>query len=288
MLNKACSGFARRATGVMLLGVVALCGCRPLGRSQDVVQGKGFAISRGEFNQALSEVPGGTGAGQAVKDQLLQRLIDEKLLANAAKAESLDQDSAVLQRFEASRRQILANAYIQRLTNDVRSPSNIETVAFYKDNPEVFANRVEVDVDEVLFHGESSAATGLAKQYDSGAPLAEIAARASHQGIAVDARTATLTSDQLPQQVARQLPALKPGVNFIYPMGDGAFYGHLRAIRPAPLSFAEARPIIVDGLTKRAKAVLLEQDIARLRKAANLVADLGSRNTPTKAGGVFN
>ena len=255
------------AMAVLLLA----SGCGPAGSSQDVARGKSVAISRAEFNQALARAPnGGAAASKIEQGQILEHLIDEKLLANAALAENLDHESGVLQQIESAKRSILANSFVEKLTANVSPPSNAEIEAFYAQHAEAFSGRVAADLDHVLFRGTPAAAHKFAALFDGGMPLDQVTALAAKDGVAVTSRSETLTSDKVPEAVGRQLLQMQPGGSFIYDMPDGALFGRLRQSRPAPVDIATARPIIRAGLINQKKVTLLKSELERLRAAQDV------------------
>lgn len=258
-----------------LAAMLALAGCKPAASSQDIATGKDFALSRGEFGEALSHVTDvpRTLEGQARRN-VLARLIDEKLLAGAASAEGIERDPVVIAQLEAARRTILAKAYATRVTAAVTPPADPEIAAFYAARPEAFAQRREAAFDQVAFAGTAAPATRLAQAYDAGTPLEVLRADAGRQGVAIARGAVTTTSDRLPTAVARQLQSAVAGDKLIFPVAEGMVHATLRAITPAPLTLEQARPLIREALQGQRRDALLQKDIARLRQAAAIrIAD---------------
>jgi EpsD family peptidyl-prolyl cis-trans isomerase len=266
--------FSRPGQGLQygILSVAALVSaCSPGGHSQDVASGDHFSVSSGELNQALAKVPPVSKVlDTTVRRNVLSHLIEEKLLANAGATDGLDRDPNVVADIEAAKRSILAAAYAAHVTSGVFVPSAQDVGAFYADHPEAFGQRTSVDMDEVLFAGPSTVAEKYAKQYDSGAGLAEVQQRATGEGGTVTSQHAVVTSDRLPTILAQRLTQLSPGSNVIFPVEEGVVFAKIRSIAPAPLSLDEATPIISVGLQAKRRDELLSKEIARLRADAKV------------------
>jgi len=256
---------------VALAGALALCGCKPAGSSQDVATGKDFALSKGEFSEALSHVNNvPRGLEDTARRNVLAHLIQERLLANAGAAEGLERDPVVLAQIEAARRVVLAKAYATRLTANVSPPSDREIGAFYAAHPEAFANRKDVVFDQVLFAGAPADAARLAQAFDHGTAPDALKAQADRAGVPIARQVVSTSSDRLPTAVAQQVQTVAVGTNLIFPVAEGVVHAALRAISPAPLLLDQARPMIRETLLGERRDSLLQKEIARLRQAADV------------------
>ena len=81
----------------------------------------------------------GTGSAPA-RAGALQKIIDRELLVQQALQAGLDRDPAVKEAIETSRRQILAQAWLDKVATG-RTVSREEIHAFYAENPALFAER---------------------------------------------------------------------------------------------------------------------------------------------------
>src|SRR6185369_1599295 len=102
----------------------------------------------------------------------LDRVIDRELLVQQAQQLGLDRDPEVARKVEEARRQVLAQAWLDRAAARDNRSSAAETAKFYDENPALFAQRriyrfqelvVSVPADKVdpqlnLIRGELSGA----------------------------------------------------------------------------------------------------------------------------------
>jgi hypothetical protein len=79
-------------------------------------------------------------AGAPSASQALEKVIERELLVQQALKAGLERDPAVQEAIDASRRQILAQAWLDKAAAD-KSVSRDEIRAFYAEHPELFAER---------------------------------------------------------------------------------------------------------------------------------------------------
>jgi len=79
--------------------------------------------------------------GSATLAQAVERVIDRELLVQKALEAGLDRDPLVKDSIDNARRQVLAQAYLDRTASGANRPSREEVRAFYAENPALFAER---------------------------------------------------------------------------------------------------------------------------------------------------
>jgi hypothetical protein len=80
------------------------------------------------------------GGSAPVANQALEKIIDRELLVQQAMQAGLDKDPSVRDAIDASRRQVLAQAWLDKVATG-NSVSRDEIHAFYAQNPALFAER---------------------------------------------------------------------------------------------------------------------------------------------------
>src|SRR5204862_1989625 len=99
--------------------------------SQLVARVNGVEISARQVN---------TAAAPSVA-QAVERIIDREVLAQKAIEAGLERDPLVKDSIDNARRQVLAQAYLDRAAGSAGKPSKDEVRAFYEENPALFAER---------------------------------------------------------------------------------------------------------------------------------------------------
>src|SRR4051812_48131105 len=82
-----------------------------------------------------------SGRPSSMTAQALEKIIDRELLVQKALEAGLDKDPAVAETIDNARRQVLAQAYVERVASSGVKPSRDEVRAFYDENPALFAER---------------------------------------------------------------------------------------------------------------------------------------------------
>jgi len=222
-----------------------------------------------EFQQALSAAGNGGREQQAL---VLQRVVDQKLFAQAARREKLDRDLSVVQAIEAAKREILASAYAERLMSSLSPPSEEQIDAFYHDHPELFSARRILSLDEVAVSGDPAQVAELRTRFTgSGGKLDVVQALLARRGVATVVAHVRLAPEQLDMVEASHLSRLKVGDSVIYQMAKDTHFAIVTAEQKAPLSFAQAEPQIRKLLVTQARRAAVDKEGARLQAAAHLI-----------------
>lgn len=103
---------------------------------------------------------------------LLDVLVDMKLLAQAAKAEQLDQDEDFKRQMEFLRLKALRNAYLSKKVDDAIEDADLQ--AAYDEEYSDYVGDEEVNASHILVKEEDEA-KAIIKQLDEGADFAELA-----------------------------------------------------------------------------------------------------------------
>ncbi len=126
---------------VVLCLAAALPGCERAAAergTQLAAKVNGAEISVRQLRSAGTPSLGTSGA--ATTTQALERVIERELLVQQALHAGLDRDPAVKEAIDASRRQILAQAWLDKVAAG-KTVSREEIRAFYAEHPELFAER---------------------------------------------------------------------------------------------------------------------------------------------------
>ncbi len=217
----------------MLCLAAALPGCERAaaerGGAQLAAKVNGAEISVRTLRGAGVASQGTSGA--ATTTQALERVIERELLVQQALRAGLDRDPAVKDAIDASRRQILAQAWLDKVAAG-KTVSHEEIRAFYAEHPELFAERRVYRVRETrLLPAER-------------VPLAHL------------------------PRLAR-LGAGESAV-FDSPAGGETLEVQVVQVEDAPLSEAQATALIEQFLAGRKRLELAAAEVRRLREVATI------------------
>jgi hypothetical protein len=122
-----------------LLKLVLLCLAAALPGCERAAAERGAQLAA-KVNGAEISVRQLRSAGAPSASQALEKVIERELLVQQALHAGLDRDPAVKDAIDASRRQILAQAWIDKVVAG-KAVSREEIRAFYAEHPELFAER---------------------------------------------------------------------------------------------------------------------------------------------------
>ena len=136
--------------GLLLVAATAACNKKPTEQVVAVVNGD--EISMQELNAELgnAQLPPGVDK-KMVQGQLLQRLIDRRVLAQSAKEQGIDRDPNFIVEQRRVNEALLVDKLAKRTADSIPVPSNAEIDKFIADNPTLFADRKLYAIDQIVF-----------------------------------------------------------------------------------------------------------------------------------------
>lgn len=253
---------------------IALAGCGNGGKTATQVAAKvnGEEISVHQINFVMQRTPGLT-ADRAVeaKNAILDRLIEQEILVQAADKGRLDRDPEVLQRLEAAKREILARAHLERVAAAVPKPDEKEIAEFFAAQPQLFANRRVYKFHEIGLASRPANWSELEKQLLPTKSIEEAAAvLRQHKIDPAIATNVTRPSEQLPLALLPKFEQLKEGDVVIYPMNNGIVIAQVQAIRAEPVDQKRAGPIIEQFLLNKKRSEAVQAETKQLRETATI------------------
>ena len=202
--------------------------------------------------------------------QALEKVIERELLVQKAIAAGLETDAAVAESIDAARRQVLAQAYLERAASSVAKPSKEEVRAFYNENPALFAERRIYRVRELAASAPAEMIDVLRAVSARAKELEEVEAWLRARNARFSATTYTQPAEQLPLAFLPQLSRMKPGEIAVFATPLGASVIQLIHAEEAPLGAGEAVALIEQFLAGRRRLEFAEAEVKRLREGARI------------------
>jgi EpsD family peptidyl-prolyl cis-trans isomerase len=256
---------------VVLAAALTLAACGRKPATQVAVKVNGDEISVHQVNNALASVKSAS-PDQAKKaaPQLLESMINEQLLVQKAIEAKLDRDPQVMQAIEASKRQILAQAYVGRALAASPKTSADDIRAFYEKNPALFEQRRIYRLQEIALTAPQDTIESLKSETDKAKNLSEIAGWLRDQNIPFKAASATNAAEQVPMDVLAQLYQMKDGQIAYVTSETGALVIQLLQSQQAPLTEKQAEPAIEQYLLNRKRFEVADAEVKKLRENAKI------------------
>lgn len=280
---------------IALLPVLVACGKKdnaPEAETQVVAKVNGDEITVHQLNYELSTL--GQAVGQNLQSnarQVGEQLVNQQLLMQKAVETKLDRDPQIMQALERARRQVLAQAYLDKTVGAPAAPGKEEVIAYYNEHPELFSKRRIYQIREVVM--------------DKSIPFAEIQSKLasvkSAQEVAdwleakkVQAKIANIVrpAEQLPFQMLSKLAQMQNGQIAAIETPANNVLLFLAASQEQPMTQEQAVPVIERFLVNKKRKDQAEAEVKRLRESAKIewigkfAAEAGgSGSAPTAAGG---
>ncbi len=215
---------------------------------------------------------------EAPSAQALEQVIERELLVQRALEAGLERDPQVAEAIESARRQVLARAWIERLAAPGRSTRE-EVREFYAANPALFAERRIYRVRELTVSAPPELVDSLRAEAARAADLEDIAAWLRLRKVKFDAVNSVQPAEQLPLAALPALARMQAGEIAVFAAPPGASVMQLLHAEAAPLTEAQAAPLIEQFLAGRKRLALAQAEVKRLREAASIqyVGDIKAR-----------
>jgi EpsD family peptidyl-prolyl cis-trans isomerase len=273
----------------MLMAVVAvLCSCgkpdirKPAGRL--VAQAAGEKTSDEHIDGIRGHAGGMTnepGGQLAALDRV--RAVEQDLLAHEAIQGSLDRDEKIAQTIERARLQILAQAYIDRISSSAPQASPREIKKFYEENPALFERRRLYRVLELTVVVAPEQLGALQDAVADAKNVAMVVRWLDSRRLPFEAAMTSRTADQIPMNVLHRLFEMHDGEIAVFPTPGGASVLRLVQSADAPLSEKQARPAIAQYLLNRNRIDIAQAVVTKLRERAKAGHDRSEPVRPATA-----
>lgn len=247
---------------------------RPLTSLPDTAVAKAGneTISAFELERAMARLGPMTPTETAqARGKVLDALIDQYLVSNAAKNEKLDTLPEVALAMQQAQRQVLVEAYMERLFKDLPQPSGNAIRDYYNQHPDLFARRKLYRVHELELQLAPGRAAEMEAQLKKSHSLAEFTAWLDTQKIAVTSGEGVRPAEKIPAVMLGQLASMKDGQAVVVPVdGDRTSVLQLLDSQPQPLSLDQASDSIVHRILGEKRQALLEADLHKLRAGGKI------------------
>jgi EpsD family peptidyl-prolyl cis-trans isomerase len=202
--------------------------------------------------------------------QVLERLIDQELALQKATEQKLDRDPRVVQQIEASRREIVARAYLEKIGAGAPKPSPEEIKAYYDANPALFSERRIYNLQELAIECKPEELNDLRAKLGAAKDLNAFVEYLKASNIRFAGNQAVRPAEQLPLTSLSTISKMKDGQAIFNAAPNGALVVFLAGSRSQPVDEARARPAIEQFLLNERKRKVIEDDLRALRSTSKI------------------
>jgi EpsD family peptidyl-prolyl cis-trans isomerase len=205
-----------------------------------------------------------------VAKQMLDRLVDQEIFVQKAIEKKLDRDPKVVQLIEANRRQILAQAYVQNLSQSTTTATRADVDAFYEQHPELFSARRVYRLQQLQIFGQPGMSALQAAMKDSKS-IGDVAKNLAAAKIGFNETTVTVSPEQLPMKLAEEFAKMKTGNMAIVPQPNGsASIAQILAVQDAPVPRDKAQAAVERFLNNQRQNESVSNELKSLKAKATI------------------
>ena len=266
-------GVAAIASAMLLL---ALTGCggkndkdKPASQTAAKVNKEEITVHQINFVLAQQRGLAPEQAASASK-QVLERLVDQELAVQKAQDQKLDRDPRVVQQLEASRRDIIARAYVEKIAAGAPKPSPAEIKAYYDKHPALFKERRVYNLQELAIQAKPEQLAEIQAKLTGAKDLPDFVNYLKTNDIKYDANQAVRAAEQLPLASVDKFAAMKDGETMFSRTPVGAQVVILAGSRSQPVDEARATPAIEQFLWNERKRKVVDDDVKAMRGASKI------------------
>jgi EpsD family peptidyl-prolyl cis-trans isomerase len=202
--------------------------------------------------------------------QALERIIDEELLVQRALKARLDRDPQIMQAIEGTKRQILAQAYIERLAGPGSTGGREEIGKFYRENPALFERRRIYRVRELVVQAPRGKLDALKAAASGADSIDGMAQWLRSSKLPFEVEVSSRSAEHIPLDMLPQLSSMREGQISVFPTPRGASVMQLVQSTDASLSEQQAAPVIERYLLSRRRLEATRAELGKLREQAKI------------------
>lgn len=259
----------------LLFSIVFLSGCQDESEisSQVVAKVNNKEITNTEFNEYLKRVPVKTkdkGTIEQLKQKVLQGLVDQKLLLEAAEKAKVDRSAEVISAIDIAKNRIIVDAYLNKVLSGSTIPDEKEVEKFYSENDMLFNQRKRFIYDQYTLAGspdEIDAIVSKIKLLDNANQLKAFFEQLDYKyGQTREYRT----TNQLPKELVKAMLILKQGDIGYFKVLDGLVVIGVHNIESVPVTLDQAKSAVSSELSNQKRKKAIKMMVKSLKESATI------------------
>ncbi len=274
------------ATAIFIAATSTGCGGKKENAQSQVaarVNDEEITIHQINNQLARSGITGEAAAKEASK-KILDSLIDQELLVQQAIRKKLDRDPAVMQSIEDAKRQILSQAYVERVVYSHAQPTPAEIKEFYNSHPELFAKRKGYKFHAFVI-AKDKFSDSLKADLDNAKTAGDVSTALKNKGIEFKNSEVQWLAEQAPMELLPAMAKMKVGDIVSLDQADNSTLMLLESAVDSPVDEAQAQPVIEKFVVNSKNRESLDNKLKQLRAGEQIVyVGQFAENTQPNAG----
>jgi EpsD family peptidyl-prolyl cis-trans isomerase len=230
----------------------------------------GDEISVHQINNALTRVPNVPQERVAeIRKGILDKLIDQQLAVQQAVELKLDRTPEVTMQIEAAKKEIITQAYLNRLVGSVSKPTPEQVRKYFTEHPELFAQRKTYDLQELVVANSPSVVAQL-QEWSQSKSLDEVSALLKAKGISFTPKSGVRSAEDISLDVLKKFTDAKPGKLLVLETGATVSLLKINGVTSAPVDEATATPRIERFLANQNIRDTIKADVDRMKNKSKI------------------
>lgn len=207
---------------------------------------------------------------QDAANRVLNILLEQRLFTQQARNSGLDKDPEVIRALQAAERQVLAQAYVEKLTVNAAKPGEAEIADYYSKHPELFAERRIYRLQEVMIQVGPDSVEAVKARLGNGANLNDLAQWLKSQNIPARGTQSVKAAEHIPSELLARLHPLKDGQAITLEGPQQISILAVTGSQSQPLTLEQARPAIERHLLIAKRRDMAQVELDKLRAQAKI------------------
>lgn len=243
-------------------------------KSQVAVNVNGQEITFTEYNEYLKRIPNTAGKDEKeiekIKSSVLEGLIEQKLLLQAAKEAGVEKEADVITAIDMAKNKLIIEAYLAKVLTGVAKPADQQLEGFYNTNKVLFGERKIYGYDQYIIKVNITEAQKIKDKLKLLDRSNELPNFLKANNIEFTKQSELRTSEKLPPKLALAMTRLNEGDIGYFDVSDGIVIIGLNQAKQAPIDFESAKKFITPVLEKEMREKFVKNMIEGIRATSKI------------------
>ncbi len=228
-------------------------------------------ISMHQINQVMSSAKNVTPENaSAIRQQVLEKLIDQQILVDKAAKDNLDRTPQVMMAIEAAKKDIIARAFLQKMVaNDVKVTDQ-EVRGYFDEHPGLFSKRRIYNLQDLGFESNEQLFIEVNAELEKHKSIQEIADWLKAKDIKFSAGAYTRPAEQIPLEILPKLQDVKDGETVALKVQNAIHVIKIVKSQSAPIELAAATPFIKNYFLNTRGKEIVDAQMKKFRSEAKI------------------
>lgn len=262
---------------LLLSAMLAMSGCADKKKTTTtdatpvIAKVNGAQITEQQVNTAVQRIPNlDKSRTKEASLQVVRSLVDQEVLVQKAGQDKLDSDPKVMELLEAARKQVLAQAYMEKKLGALTVPTAAEVTAYYNQHPELFAQRKLYRLQEVAIKAPPGEYDAIRAQLAASKTLKDFAAWLKTKNYPVNGTQEIKAAEQLPAPLLAKLQTMPDGQATVVTTPQGLVILILAGSQLQPVTELQAKAAIERLVQVQKRQEAAKHELDKLKAAAKI------------------